>query len=102
MTTSKGSVLVTHERVTDREAERLKAVGAARSAVGRKRKGLNTYEERKIIEMLRTPGTTWLEVERKFGSEIEAEVLAAWRKPLEERAAAADRPRLASDDQPKE
>lgn len=90
-----------HARITGREGKRLGGLAAAAKAQGRKRKGLNSADEAAIVLMLRD-GRDWRDVERRFGPLVEAEVLAGWRKELERRAVDGDRPRLPSDDRPRE
>jgi transposase len=82
-----------HERITTREGAKVKALAAAQKVEGRKRKGLNQREEKRIVAMLRD-GKEWRDVVRRYGREIEASVLEGWREELQRRAATEDGPRL--------
>jgi hypothetical protein len=84
---------VAHELVTSREGARLKGLNEARKPEGRKRKGITQREERDIIAMLKD-GKSWRDVEKRYGREVEAEVLDGWRANLEKRSQVEPGPRL--------
>lgn len=88
-----------HELVTSREGARLKGLAEARRPEGRKRKGITQREERDIVAMLKD-GKDWRDVEKRYGREVEAEVLAGWRAELEKRAKVEPGPRLPRTGQP--
>jgi hypothetical protein len=94
-TDKKGSAAATaahHQKVTEAAGAQIAAMNAASKPEGRKRKGLNSYEEKAIVAMLRSR-KTWGDVEDRYGREIEADVLAGWKEELERRAGAAEQPR---------
>lgn len=88
-----------HELVTSREGARIKGVADARKPDGRRRKGLTSHEERDIVAMLRG-GQDWRAVEKRYGREVEPEVLEAWRAELEKRSKEVPGPRLPRTGQP--
>lgn len=88
-----------HERLTEREGARMKAVADARKVEGRRRQGLTSREEKDIVAKLKD-GADWGVIEKRYGREIEPEVLAGWRKELERRASSEPVPRMPRTGQP--